>query len=140
MPSKSNSTVVVPIDALTPTRSRPLSAGRAPADDRIFTIAKPHWHRGLALMPQHFEAQDRYHEQRLNVCLDLVFDHPWGIAELSLRTDSIESGELVVQRLSAVLPDRRPPRSASRREAPHSEPRGASAPTSAFCASFPGAR
>jgi type VI secretion system protein ImpJ len=76
-------------------------------DDDV-PLRKPDWRHGLRLMPQHFQAQDRYHEELVGVALNLAFDRPWGVADLMIDGEALATGHFALRRLSAILPDGTP--------------------------------
>lgn len=78
------------------------------ADDDAYAVRKPHWPKGLALMPHHFEAQDAYHERRTAAALGLIFDQPWGVADLAMNDDSFQAGEIAITRFAGIFPDGTP--------------------------------
>lgn len=69
------------------------------------TPRKPLWAKGLALLPQHFQFQDRYHEDLLAFRLDAVVDHAFGVADMQLDEVALARGELRLERLRALFPD-----------------------------------
>ena len=69
---------------------------------------KPLWIEGLFLEPHHLQAQDHYHERRLERRLNAVVPYPWGVVDLEIDTRALQSGELRVTRLDAFLPDGTP--------------------------------
>lgn len=69
---------------------------------------KPLWSDGLALWPNHFEAQDEYHEQLLTRRLRALTAYDWGVIEVSLDEHALAAGQVSVTRLDAILPDGTP--------------------------------
>ena len=55
------------------------------------------WSEGLFLRPHHFQQQDRYHEDRLGLHLELLDRFHWGVAALEIET--------VAQNVAAVSPE-----------------------------------
>ncbi|MGO8992081.1 MAG: type VI secretion system baseplate subunit TssK [Polyangiaceae bacterium] len=81
------------------------------ADDEVEALpplAKPDWPLGLKLLPRHFEAQDRYHEEFVRHVARMAFDQPWGISELIIDEEALASGQLRVTRIRAIFPDTTP--------------------------------
>jgi type VI secretion system protein ImpJ len=107
-------TVSLPLEALRGRAARstsaanPASPARVPNDDDVYALHKPDWPKGLQLLPQHFEAQVVYHERRMAFALGLLFDHPWGIADVALNSDAIQAGEIAVRRFEGIFPDGTP--------------------------------
>ncbi len=107
-------TVALPLDMLrnlarTPTAPVPSPDGQvAHADEEAYALHKPDWPKGLELQPQHFEAQDAYHERRGAFGFGLLFDQPWGIADLTLNLEAIEAGEIALRRFEGIFPDGTP--------------------------------
>ncbi len=107
-------TVVLPLDALR-SMARPQSeaaaapeAASAVSGEEGDALQRPDWPKGLVLLPQHFEAQDLYHERRTAFALGLLYDRPWGIADLALNADAIDAGEIAVRRFEGIFPDGTP--------------------------------
>ena len=69
---------------------------------------KPLWYPRLRLMPHHFEFGDAYHETLLSDRLATVHEFAWGIVELQVAPRAIESGQFVLSKLRAILPDGTP--------------------------------
>lgn len=69
------------------------------------TMQKLLWGEGLFLKPQHFQAQDLYHEQRLAGALRNVHPYLWGIGSLALDRDALDSGLLRFSVLQVMWPD-----------------------------------
>jgi type VI secretion system protein ImpJ len=71
-------------------------------------LHKPYWTQGLELGSHHFQQLDRYHEGLIAHRLDALFDHTWGIHEIRWDLRAIGAGQLVLQKLDAILPDGTP--------------------------------
>lgn len=69
---------------------------------------KPLWSDGLALWPNHFDAQDRYHERLLATRLRALTPYDWGVLDLDLDLQALAAGEVRISRLDAILPDGTP--------------------------------
>jgi type VI secretion system protein ImpJ len=69
------------------------------------TPRKPLWLDGLFLEPNHLQQQDRYHERLLAARAASLRPHAWGILDCAIDSQRLQSGELSVARLRAVLPD-----------------------------------
>ncbi len=63
------------------------------------------WAEGMLLSPQHFQQNDCYWEQRLCAVMSLVQPHYYGITQLDVNEGNLNSGELVINRVSGVFPD-----------------------------------
>ena len=68
-------------------------------------MSKVFWGEGLFLRPQHFQRQDAYHEARLQEFAQAVHPYSWGVRKVRFDTQSLASGTLRAQHLSAVFPD-----------------------------------
>jgi type VI secretion system protein ImpJ len=71
-------------------------------------LSKPNWAQGLKLTGQHFQAQDRYHEDLVRFAMRMAFDQPWGVSQLVLDEENVAAGQIHVRRLDAILPDGTP--------------------------------
>ena len=67
--------------------------------------SKVGWTEGLFLRPQHFQQQDRYHENNLNARVGLITPYPWGVTALEIDHDLAQQGKFAVRRCSGVMPD-----------------------------------
>ena len=67
--------------------------------------SKVGWTEGLFLRPQHFQQQDRYHENNLNARVGLITPYPWGISTLEIDHDLAQQGKFAVRRCAGVMPD-----------------------------------
>ncbi len=63
------------------------------------------WHEGMLLRPQHFQQQDRYHEQQLALRVQGLYADAWGFHTLELDEQFLPLGKLVVSRAHGLLPD-----------------------------------
>ncbi len=63
------------------------------------------WGEGLFLRPQHFQQQDRYHEQRLNDAILAANPYAWGVLKLEVDRDALASGSLRLLELGLRFPD-----------------------------------
>lgn len=66
---------------------------------------KPVWSEGVLVSQQHFQQQDRYHEQLLRERVSALAHYDWGITELELETRALASAELRITRFRAIWPD-----------------------------------
>ncbi|MCL2778320.1 MAG: type VI secretion system baseplate subunit TssK [Polyangiaceae bacterium] len=66
---------------------------------------KPLWIDGLFLEPHHLQRQDQYHELLLARRLAAVSPQDWGLLELNIDPRALQTGEVRVVTLKAVLPD-----------------------------------
>jgi type VI secretion system protein ImpJ len=69
---------------------------------------KPLWIDGLFLEPHHLQRQDLYHERLLARRLGAVSPNDWGVIDLEIDQRAVQTGELRVARLEAILPDGTP--------------------------------
>ncbi|WP_341706238.1 type VI secretion system baseplate subunit TssK [Halopseudomonas sp.] len=63
------------------------------------------WHEGMLLRPQHFQQQDRYHEQQLILSVQGLHADAWGFENLEIDEQFLAMGKLVVSKASGLLPD-----------------------------------
>ncbi|MFD0739816.1 type VI secretion system baseplate subunit TssK [Lysobacter koreensis] len=68
-------------------------------------MSKVFWGEGLFLRPQHFQRQDAYHEARLQDLAAALHPYAWGVRQARFDLQSLASGTLRAQQLSAVFPD-----------------------------------
>jgi len=59
----------------------------------------------MLLCPQHMQQQDLYHEHHLAARLAAALPHPWGLSSLRFDPAALQSGQLALTHLRAVLPD-----------------------------------
>lgn len=63
------------------------------------------WSEGLLMSPQHLQQLDLYHEQLVGSRFDALDPLNWGVVNLELDRRALESGQVRLQTLTAVLPD-----------------------------------
>lgn len=63
------------------------------------------WQEGMLLRPQHFQWQDRYHEQQLALRIQGLLADTWGFHSLTIDEAFLPLGKLVISQASGVLPD-----------------------------------
>ncbi|MTV40802.1 type VI secretion system baseplate subunit TssK [Duganella radicis] len=63
------------------------------------------WGEGLFLRPQHFQQQDRYHEQRLHQSVLALHPYAWGVNQLQVDRDALANNSLRVLELSLRFQD-----------------------------------
>jgi len=63
------------------------------------------WGEGLFLRPQHFQQQDRYHEQRLHQSVLALHPYAWGVNQLQVDRDALANHSLRVLELSLRFQD-----------------------------------
>ncbi len=67
--------------------------------------AEVHWHEGMFLRPQHFQAASR-HQMQQTACSDQWTVHyGWGLRSIDLDEDALANQRLVVRKLKARLRD-----------------------------------
>jgi type VI secretion system protein ImpJ len=66
---------------------------------------KPVWSEGLFITQHHLQQQDGYHESLVEGALRALTPFHFGIAELEIDERALTNGQVVVSRLSAILPD-----------------------------------
>ncbi|MGZ0749318.1 type VI secretion system baseplate subunit TssK [Kluyvera sichuanensis] len=63
------------------------------------------WQEGMFALPQHFQQQQRHNDAMLRERLDALGDFAWGFTELSLNTELLAQGKVMIDRASGCLPD-----------------------------------
>ncbi|OLF34834.1 hypothetical protein BTV98_13245, partial [Psychrobacter sp. Cmf 22.2] len=63
------------------------------------------WGEGLFLRPQHFQIQDTYHNSQRALSMMLVHPYAYGIADVQIDSQLLESNILSFESIYAVLPD-----------------------------------
>lgn len=71
----------------------------------MFKAEKVLWGEGLFLRPQHFQLQDRYHEQRLNYTIRSTVPFAYGIQNLSFDQVSLSQHVLALTKLEILWQD-----------------------------------
>lgn len=66
------------------------------------------WSEGLFLRPQHFQQQDRYHEQYVEQRCGSLVPHSWGVTELTVARGRLQGGVFELTRATGVFPDGTP--------------------------------
>ncbi len=70
--------------------------------------SKVAWTEGLFLRPQHFQQQDRYHENALVARVGRITPYPWGVTALEIDHDLAQQGKFAVRRCAGIMPDGMP--------------------------------
>ena len=63
------------------------------------------WQEGLFALPQHFQQQQRHQEHLLNQRLSAQDDFAWGFTSLSINTELLAQGKLMLDRATGCMPD-----------------------------------
>jgi len=63
------------------------------------------WSEGLLMSPQHLQQQDLYHERLVGSRLDALEPINWGALKVEVDRRALESGQVRVSELQAVMPD-----------------------------------
>lgn len=63
------------------------------------------WQEGLFALPQHFQQQQRHTDYLLHERLDAQTDFAWGFTELSLNTELLAQGKVMIDKAAGCLPD-----------------------------------
>ncbi|POP40623.1 type VI secretion system baseplate subunit TssK [Superficieibacter electus] len=63
------------------------------------------WQEGLFALPQHFQQQQRNMEYLLNRRLDAQGDFFWGFTSLSINTELLAQGKVMIDRAAGCMPD-----------------------------------
>lgn len=71
----------------------------------MLSSSKILWGEGLFLRPQHFQQQDAYHEARLAQMASTLHPYAWGVKQLKVDTEALQTGVLRLTELQLVLPD-----------------------------------
>ncbi len=69
------------------------------------TIQAVHWHEGMFLRPQHFQAAQRHAHQLADRTARSLSHYNWGLNCLELDLDALANYRLVIRRLTARLRD-----------------------------------
>ncbi|QDV74005.1 type VI secretion system baseplate subunit TssK [Botrimarina mediterranea] len=64
-----------------------------------------HWHEGMFLTPQHFQAADRWQARARSIGSRWDNHYNWGVRSVEIDTDALRNGRLVVRSLQARMPD-----------------------------------
>ncbi len=62
------------------------------------------WSEGLFLRPHHFQQQDRYHDDRLGLHLELLDRFHWGVAALEVERSALRNRVVEVSRAVVAFP------------------------------------
>ncbi|MGL5699598.1 MAG: type VI secretion system baseplate subunit TssK, partial [Kluyvera sp.] len=63
------------------------------------------WQEGLFAMPQHFQQQQRNQEYLLNQRLNAQGDFSWGFTALSVNTELLAQGKIMLDSAVGCMPD-----------------------------------
>lgn len=63
------------------------------------------WQEGLFAQPQHFQQQQRNMEYLLTRRLDAQGDFSWGFTSLSINTELLAQGKIMIDRAAGCMPD-----------------------------------
>lgn len=63
------------------------------------------WQEGMFALPQHFQQQQRHNDAMLRERMDALGDFAWGFTELSLNTELLAQGKVMLDRATGCLPD-----------------------------------
>ncbi len=63
------------------------------------------WAEGVFLSPQHFQQQDRYHENNLNQFISISRQNFYGFLSLEINKQLLASGNFQLAELSLIFPD-----------------------------------
>lgn len=66
------------------------------------------WSRGLFLLPQHFQQQDRYVESLLEARVHPMLPYSYGFSTLRIDEAALRHGTLAIEQASGVMPDGTP--------------------------------
>ena len=63
------------------------------------------WSKGVALSPQHMQAQDRFFEETLHFQLEALAFRSWGFTELQVDDTALSDGVFSISRGAGIFPD-----------------------------------
>jgi len=63
------------------------------------------WSEGMFLQPQHFQQQNRYHEQLLENRVAPLFGYHWGFSNLELNSAALMLGKIQLTSARGIFPD-----------------------------------
>lgn len=63
------------------------------------------WHQGLFLQPQHLQYLDAYHHHFATALVSSTRPYFWGLIDIDIDMDALQSGAFSCKRLSALFPD-----------------------------------
>ncbi len=66
------------------------------------------WSEGMFLQPQHFQQQNRYHEQLLESRISPLLGHYWGFRNLEVNSGALMLGKLQITSARGIFPDGTP--------------------------------
>ncbi|GAB3054896.1 type VI secretion system baseplate subunit TssK [Acinetobacter apis] len=71
----------------------------------MFTAEKILWGEGLFLRPQHFQAQDHYHEQHLNQTIRSLIPFAYGIKKIRFDQNQLNLNVLALEHIEMIWQD-----------------------------------
>lgn len=63
------------------------------------------WREGMLLRPQHFQQNDRYHDNQIRQRTRLLSRYCWGFFHLEIDPQFLATGKLVLSQAAGVMPD-----------------------------------
>lgn len=66
------------------------------------------WSEGMFLQPQHFQQQNRYHEQLLESRISPLLGYYWGFKNLEVNSNALMLGKLQITSARGIFPDGTP--------------------------------
>lgn len=63
------------------------------------------WREGLFIRPQHFQQNDRYYNYELTNRTMQTRHNNWGLFKVIINEHSLNSGKIIIQDISGILPD-----------------------------------
>lgn len=69
------------------------------------TRNKVMWQEGMLMRPHHFQQQQRYNDYLNNQRFRAMHDLSWGFTELSLNSELLSQGKIMIDSASGTLPD-----------------------------------
>lgn len=63
------------------------------------------WSQGMLLLPQHFQQSDLQHAAELRYAMGVLHPYPWGVRNLAIDIDALETDVIRVSHCEVVFPD-----------------------------------
>lgn len=62
------------------------------------------WSEGMFISPQHLQALDRFHEQRLELRVGALSPFSWGVQQLEVDGAALGAGQVRIERFAGIFP------------------------------------
>lgn len=63
------------------------------------------WAEGMRITPHHFQQWDHYVDDQITARVQSLTHYGWGIGDLRINREAIANGQIVIERLTGLLPD-----------------------------------